>query len=613
MLARSQVIPSIESAHVPAGTGGLNLAVPASAMGPQWCTRLYNMIAAEYGLRARLGFKEWNTGLTGVESDAVRTIIPFAGSTANGTNDRLFATTSKAIYPASSSGAAPAASLALPSPPVADTQGWGISCTTVTAAGHFCLYADEAAGLYVYTEVNGTWARGVKGATVVWSPTTAYLAGDLVTNDSGKQYVCTIGGTSAGSGGPTGTGLGITDGSVTWNYSAAASTTLFGTSLSDQHAGLTFDPARIVFAMVWKNRLWFVEKDSARAWYMPVGSLYGTATSFSFGMKFRSGGTLVGLWNWTIDGGSGMDDRLVGISASGDVVVYAGSNPDSPISFGAVGAWYVGGVPAGRRIATQFGGDLLILSKVGLIPMSALCSGKQPADHAQYVTAPIGNLFNAYMLTGSSYRGWSVAIHPEDNALIVTVPVVATPAPGPAQYTQLNQLAMNMTTHAWSEYRGLPMVSCEAWGGQFYFGTPDGRVCLNTGYVDNNLLSNPNSYSAVDWRVITAFQSLGSARMKQVEEIRPTFLADAAVPAYTAQARYNYDLSDAPAIAPDTSTGWDASLWDVAVWGGDLSPVQKLGGAVGMGTTVAIALRGSSTCRTILVGIDVLFRQGGLL
>jgi len=53
-----------------------------------------------------------------------------------------------------------------------------------------------------------------------WGASTVFAAGDLVTNGSApiKLYVCTVGGTSAGSGGPTTTAAGITDNTVTWNY-----------------------------------------------------------------------------------------------------------------------------------------------------------------------------------------------------------------------------------------------------------------------------------------------------------------------------------------------------------------------------------------------------------
>lgn len=60
-----------------------------------------------------------------------------------------------------------------------------------------------------------------------WTPNTLYAAGDFVLNDTGKLYKCKSGGTSASSGGPTGTGLSISDGitdedlglePTVWNY-----------------------------------------------------------------------------------------------------------------------------------------------------------------------------------------------------------------------------------------------------------------------------------------------------------------------------------------------------------------------------------------------------------
>lgn len=54
----------------------------------------------------------------------------------------------------------------------------------------------------------------------VWIASTVYAATSRAVN-VGNVYVCTIGGTSAGSGGPTGTGAVVVDGSVTWKYLGA--------------------------------------------------------------------------------------------------------------------------------------------------------------------------------------------------------------------------------------------------------------------------------------------------------------------------------------------------------------------------------------------------------
>jgi uncharacterized phage protein gp47/JayE len=55
-----------------------------------------------------------------------------------------------------------------------------------------------------------------------WLPTTGYVntpgAPSVVSNDGGRAYVCITSGTSAGSGGPTGVGTDITDGTAHWRF-----------------------------------------------------------------------------------------------------------------------------------------------------------------------------------------------------------------------------------------------------------------------------------------------------------------------------------------------------------------------------------------------------------
>lgn len=55
-------------------------------------------------------------------------------------------------------------------------------------------------------------------AVSAWAASTAYDVDDFAHNDSGRVYVVTDPGTSAGSGGPTGTDDEITDGGVVWRY-----------------------------------------------------------------------------------------------------------------------------------------------------------------------------------------------------------------------------------------------------------------------------------------------------------------------------------------------------------------------------------------------------------
>lgn len=365
------------------------------------------------------------------------------------------------------------------------------------------------------------------------------------------------------------------------------------------------NPANLVHVTAFKQRLWFTERDSTSAWYLAAGALYGAATEFDFGTHFKEGGHLVGLWNWTYDGGAGVDDALVAISSAGDVVICQGIDPASATSFNMRGVWNMGPPPAGRDIARDVGGDLYLLSSLGLLPISRLVVG---AETRALETAKIGNLFNRLMLTRKDSRGWSMHLHPQDNALVLLHPDYST-----EEEQQLVQ-ALGAPGRPWFRYSGLPMHCASVWEGKLHFGTQDGRVCVSRDDVDNVLLDDPDSYSPIEWRLLTAFWKARGKNL-QVHLMRPLFSSDGGAPDYSVEARYDFNLQDAsaPGASAAQSGTWDNALWDTDVWGGDASPSFLALGATGLGHSAAIALHGSSVARTTLVEIDVLYEVGGWL
>jgi hypothetical protein len=316
------------------------------------------------------------------------------------------------------------------------------------------------------------------------------------------------------------------------------------------------DPAAIVSVTVWKNRLWLTQRDTAKAWYLDVGAIFGTATAFNFGQRFAHGGYLVGLYNWSTDGGSGLDTALVAIGAGGDVAIYLGTDPSSASTFGLKGVWFVGAVPAGRTVATDLGGDLMILSTLGAVPLSKLIIGNPVIDRTQYATGKIDTLFAQLASNSLNTRGWAMHTHPTDNAFLLLIPTTMGES--------TTQLAMSLVTRGWSRYRDLPLLCAAVWQGELWFGTKDGRVCRNNGVLDERLLSDPSSGTGVQWSVLTPFR--GDATQKQVQSVRPIILADEASPTYAATVRYNFDTTepDEPTPSADSSPGsWDYGL----VWG----------------------------------------------
>lgn len=595
---------ALKSVSVPAPIGGINTVDPGLAMPATDCIYAYNLISDVFGLRSRLGYQEWCTNLTGNADNTVRTVTPFSAS--NPTNDKLFACTSSGIWDVTNSGTSPPELVTWPTGTGA--AGYGITTVATSLAGRFCLLTDEVNGLYIYDE-GGSWAAAVAGVAASWRSNTAVALGVQIVNDGNTYIVSTAGVTSAGTP-PTGTGSAIVDGTAKWDYVGASVANVIGPSLDDQNNGLSLDLTKLVFVVVWKSRVWLVEKNTTRAWYLDVNAIYGTATSFNFGARMKTGGPLVGLYNWSYDGGSGIDTHLVGLSTEGDVVIYSGTDPTSAETFGLTGCWSVGAVPSGRRICIDYGGDLLVMAALGVVPLSKLVVG-QPVvggSRSPYATGKIGNLFNQFVLNYSTLSGWAIHIHPTDNALLLLVPLQE------GQATE--QLAMSWATQGWTQYRDLPMLSAGIFGGQLYFGTADGRVCLNSGYVDNVLLGT-GDFTAVAWSLLTAYTNMGNATQKQVKMVRPNMTSDGPSPQAVPTVMYGFDLMEPPPPAFSPVSGgpgtWDSAVWDAAMWGGSLTPFQQIYGASGMGREVAIALQGSAIARTILIAIDVFFETGGLL
>lgn len=369
------------------------------------------------------------------------------------------------------------------------------------------------------------------------------------------------------------------------------------------------DPANFRFVAVHKNRIIFAKADSQTAYYLGTGSaIFGAATAFPLNLQFKNGGHLVGMWNWTYDGGSGMDDLLVFASAGADIAIYEGTDLTSANTIAIKGVWNVGGLPTfGRQVASPYGGDLLFITKAGLLPLSRLVSGANLQDAETYTTYKVSNLFNQLMLAKASLPGWSIRLNPEDNTLLVTVPTFAE------QATQ--QLALSVASKSWSRYDGLPIYSSVMHDGKLYYGTVDGKVGIHDGEIDGVLLSDPQAYTPIQWRCITAFRTFGAGRQTQLVSIRPKILAEDSDPDFEVAARYNYNLTELASVATDApgAGSWDVGEWDEAIWGDAYNPIQPVLGASGMGIDTAIAIRGAATSRTILVGFDILYRQGGWL
>lgn len=373
--------------------------------------------------------------------------------------------------------------------------------------------------------------------------------------------------------------------------------------------------ANVVFVTEWKKRLWFVLDSTSDCFYLEVNAVNGVLKRFRLSNKFQRGGDPVGLWSWTHDSGTGVDDYLVALSTEGDCLVYTGIDPEVvPTSAGAVnltGYFYVGELPVGRRVAYSYGGDLIVLSTNGLLSLSRFLRGSTLESSSNYLTQRIEKLIRSVMRTRRNYFGWGIYTSPKDSILLVSTPVIAGERP--------IQFVMDTTTTAWGFWRDLSICSAATWQDEFYFGHNSDKVYWYTGAMDNVNIDLTGNDS-IEYSVLSSYQDFGSpAANKIVQYVRPTFRAGRA-PSYAISALYDYNF-DEIFFGGEASAGtegvWEpadtVSEWDTAVWSGDLGSSYLTGGSFGMGRTVAIAIKGRSKTETDLVDINVMWTSGGMM
>lgn len=369
--------------------------------------------------------------------------------------------------------------------------------------------------------------------------------------------------------------------------------------------------ASINFVTTHKDQLWMIERDSTLAWYLPQTQVGGTATDFDFGGKFKHGANLAGLFNWTIDGGAGVDDYLVAVSRAGDVMPYQGTNPSDADNWSLVGQWSIGTIPKGSRFGSQEGGNLHLLSIYGLTSMDEIIVGVDGKNaRAQSEAGKVAILLRKDMERYIKFDGWQINYLPAIGALLIE-----TPQRSNGEYLQY---ARSVTVNGWGFWRDVPMQCFDEWDGKVYLGTSDGRVMVMDTFVDNAMLSPPPqglNGVPVKFSILSNFQNFGQpALFKRGKYVRPQFVGTSR-PAASCKFRYDYNLTEMinwRTVTTGQAGVWDLSSWDNAIWASDRpSGFNQPQGGDGYGRMVAIAMAGESRTETNFVSWDVTWDSGG--
>lgn len=336
---------------------------------------------------------------------------------------------------------------------------------------------------------------------------------------------------------------------------------------------------------LFKNRMWFIKKNTLETWYLATGAVGGAATKFDLSGIPRNGGYLVALGTWTIDAGYGVDDLWVAVTNMGEVIVFRGTDPTSAATWALVGVWAIG-APIGNRPFLKYSGDLLYISQDGLLPMSGALQSSRTNPRVALTDKIQRAVSDAVDLYGSNF-GWQLLYFPKVNQLYLNVPFQAG--------SNQQQFVMNTISRQWCNFTAWQAACWGLFNDHAYFGT-SGAVCK----AWDGLIDNAGDISGT---CIQAFNMLGTDVPKRATLMRPTIMTSGA-PSVAVALNFDFDLTDNTTPLSFSPTGyatWDnaMSLWDSAIWGGGLVTQQNWQNANGIGRYAATFFK--VTCQGIEV------------
>ena len=257
----------------------------------------------------------------------------------------------------------------------------------------------------------------------------------------------------------------------------------------------------LIGACSYQGRLFLIEKDRLKFWYMPAGVVGGAAVAFDLAAQCSRGGYLMAALPFTYDGGSGMDDVIVFVTSMGEAICYKGTDPGTAANWVKLGTYFIG-KPIGRRCMTKLGGDVLVLTENGIVKMSAALNGVVD-DRAFYISDKIRNRLTSYIRSYGTVFGWEMIVYSKENALILNIPTVE-------DSTSL-QMVMNVSTGAWCEFTVWDSGTYGILNSQLYFSELTKTYVAWSGTTDRG--------TAITCYAQTANFSVGSKEKKQVKVI----------------------------------------------------------------------------------------------
>lgn len=562
-------------ARFPAPIAGLianrSLAIPTGQNLPPGASVLRNFFPTSTGIVLRRGYDEMaDTGEDGTV-DAMWSYI-------SGSNEKLFAASEDGIWDVGT-GSAVLADLAV-------TAGDWIVTQFATSGGVFLVGVNGVDEGFVY-DGSEYWPYVAGGISAIdySSESSAFTAGETVTGGTSGASATIVRVDDQGS---TGTLYvrDVTSGPFQNETITSAGGSATADAAETAHIpGISgVDSSDLSYVWAYKQRLYFIEKNSLSAWYMPADAIGGAATELPLGGVFNKGGSLVWGHTWSGDssGEGGLSEQNVFASTEGEVVAFQGLYPGDTNTWGKVGTYRIG-VPLGKRALIRAGGDLIIATSVGFVSLAEATRRDLAALGSAAISFPIEDAWRAAVARHGT-TGWSCLTWAEGTMIFVVPPL--------PQGGTVGQFVVNSNTGAWCEFTGWRVTAMEAFQGALYFGADDGVTYRGWSTGADNGASYVGQFLPLfdDFGVVAARKVAKMARVLW----RSVFRTD---PSVAARFDYNQTFPPPPTGgAPASDSLWGTGEWGSALWGSSstLKTFQRWVSVGGSGDKVSLAIQFTS-------------------
>jgi hypothetical protein len=308
---------------------------------------------------------------------------------------------------------------------------------------------------------------------------------------------------------------------------------------------------------VWKyrGRLFFIEGGTMNAYYLDLDAFQGQLQLIPLGGATTKGGSLLFGGTWSVDTGSGLDDKNLFVTTEGEVVIFTGNNPGDPANWSQQGR-YAMGRPLGMNAHLSIGGDFLVATIDGLTPVSQCISKDAGALDLALISYNVRSMWHREAGVKQN-RPWTVKRWDMRGLVHVTWP---GGDPG-NRYCAV----FNNTTNAWCRYVGYDALCFVAQGDDMFFGTQDGTLmqCERTGMDDGRPY---NATLVGGWEMFKA--PTAQVTWHQARAVFATVAGQPFEPTLNATLDYQIVIPTPPPPGPDPGPQdvWDQGLWDTAKW-----------------------------------------------